>query len=131
MLFKSGKMVCTGARSEEEAHRAVQEAVDKLREKGIVKAAKAKVVIQNIVASASLGGDIDLEKATYCLGKVIYEPEQFPGAIYLMEKPRVVFLLFPNGKIVCTGAKVENDVYEAVDRLVGALEEDSLIFYRD
>ena len=85
--------------------------------------------IQNIVASAALGGLIDLEKAAFSLGKTMYEPEQFPGLIYRMEEPKVVILLFASGKLVCTGAKKEQDVYDAVEKLHVLLEEKGLIFY--
>jgi len=53
----------------------------------------------------------------------MYEPEQFPGAIYQMESPRVVFLIFSNGKIVCVGAKKEEDIYVAAEKLRQRLEE--------
>ncbi len=59
----------------------------------------------------------------------MYEPEQFPGLIYRMEEPKVVILLFASGKLVCTGAKQEGDVYVAVDRLHVLLEDKALIFY--
>jgi len=35
-----------------------------------------------------------------------YEPELFPGLIYRMVKPRVVLLIFVNGKVVMTGKTV-------------------------
>jgi transcription initiation factor TFIID TATA-box-binding protein len=59
----------------------------------------------------------------------MYEPEQFPGLIYRMEEPKVVILLFASGKLVCTGAKKEQDVYDAVQKLHVLLEEKGLIFY--
>jgi transcription initiation factor TFIID TATA-box-binding protein len=59
----------------------------------------------------------------------MYEPEQFPGLIYRMSEPKVVILLFASGKLVCTGAKKEQDVYDAVEKLHGLLEEKKLIFY--
>ncbi len=72
---------------------------------------------------------IDLEKAAYALEKTMYEPEQFPGLIYRMVEPKVVILLFASGKLVCTGAKKEQDVYDAVQKLHVLLEEKGLIFY--
>jgi transcription initiation factor TFIID TATA-box-binding protein len=63
------------------------------------------------------------------LEKTMYEPEQFPGLIYRMAEPKVVILLFASGKLVCTGAKREEDVYEAVHKLHETLEEEELIFY--
>jgi transcription initiation factor TFIID TATA-box-binding protein len=83
------------------------------------------------VASASLGGKIDLEKATYTLSKTMYEPEQFPGLIYRMDIPKVVILLFSSGKLVCTGAKKEEEVYEAVNKLHVKLEKEGIIHYED
>jgi transcription initiation factor TFIID TATA-box-binding protein len=59
----------------------------------------------------------------------MYEPEQFPGLIYRMSEPKVVILLFASGKLVCTGAKQEQDVYDAVEKLHALLEEKKLIFY--
>ncbi len=129
LIFSSGKMVCTGAKSETESRRAVMKVVKELKKGGIIIISKPEMKIQNIVASASLGGMIDLEKAAYTLGRTMYEPEQFPGLIYRMEEPKVVILLFASGKLVCTGAKQEPDVYVAVDRLHVLLEEKALIFY--
>jgi transcription initiation factor TFIID TATA-box-binding protein len=122
-------MVCTGAKSEKEARRAVMKVIKELRKGGIIIISKPELKIQNIVASVSLGGMIDLEKAAYSLGKTMYEPEQFPGLIYRMEEPKVVILLFASGKLVCTGAKKEQDVFDAVYKLHKILEEQALIFY--
>jgi transcription initiation factor TFIID TATA-box-binding protein len=129
LIFNSGKMVCTGAKSEKEARRAVVKVIKELKKSGIIIIGKPELKIQNIVASASLGGMIDLEKSAYGLGKTMYEPEQFPGLIYRMAEPKVVILLFASGKLVCTGAKREEDVYEAVGKLHQTLEEEELIYY--
>jgi len=129
LIFNSGKMVCTGAKSEKEARRAVMRVVKELKKSGIVIISKPELKIQNIVASANLYGIIDLEKAAFVLGRTMYEPEQFPGLIYRMDEPKVVILLFASGKLVCTGAKREQDVYEAVNKLHEHLEKEQLIFY--
>jgi transcription initiation factor TFIID TATA-box-binding protein len=129
LIFSSGKMVCTGAKSEKEAKRAVMKVIKELKKGGIIIIGKPEVKIQNIVASGALGGMIDLEKAAYTLGHAMYEPEQFPGLIYRMDEPKVVILLFASGKLVCTGAKKEPDAYEAVDKLHMLLEETNLIYY--
>jgi len=131
LIFNSGKMVCTGAKSEKEAKRAVLKVVRELKKSGIVIIGKPELKIQNIVASANLGGLIDLEKSAYALGKTMYEPEQFPGLIYRMDDPKVVILLFASGKLVCTGAKKESEVYEAVKKLHKRLEEENLIYYEE
>jgi transcription initiation factor TFIID TATA-box-binding protein len=129
LIFNSGKMVCTGAKSEKEARRAVMKVIKELKKSGIIIIGKPELKIQNIVASANLFGMIDLEKSAYTLGKTMYEPEQFPGLIYRMAEPKVVILLFASGKLVCTGAKQEQDVYDAVEKLHQRLEEQDLIYY--
>lgn len=129
LIFNFGKMVCTGAKSEKEARRAVMKVIKELKKGGIIIVGKPELKIQNIVASASLGGMIDLEKSAYSLGKTMYEPEQFPGLIYRMAEPKVVILLFASGKLVCTGAKHEEDVYTAVEKLHERLEKEELIYY--
>jgi transcription initiation factor TFIID TATA-box-binding protein len=129
LIFNSGKMVCTGAKSEKEARGAVMKVIEELKRSGIVIVGKPELKIQNIVASANLGGMIDLEQAAFTLGKTMYEPEQFPGLIYRMDDPKVVILLFASGKLVCTGAKKEEDVYTAVEKLHKRLEREELIYY--
>jgi transcription initiation factor TFIID TATA-box-binding protein len=129
LIFSSGKMVCTGAKSEDQSRKAVQEVVRRLKKGGIPIKNEAETVIQNIVASASLGGKIHLEEAARRLPKSMYEPEQFPGLIHRMADPKTVILLFSTGKLVCTGAKRESEVYRAVNNLHEMLEEKGLMAY--
>ena len=128
LIFGSGKMVCTGAKSEKMARRAVNKVVRELKNNGIIILGKPKIVIQNMVASANLHGSIDLETAADILENVMYEPEQFPGLIYRMADPKTVLLLFASGKLVCTGAKSEEMVYESIIKIYGVLEDYDLMF---
>jgi len=57
--------------------------------------------------------------------------EQFPGLIYRMNDPKVVILLFSSGKLVCTGARKEEDVHKAVDNLGQKLEKNNLIYFEN
>lgn len=129
LIFSSGKMVCTGAKSESQAIKAVEKVVRELKSQDIVIVGKPITKIQNIVASVNLSGRIDLEQATFKLGRTMYEPEQFPGLIFRMDVPKVVILIFASGKLVCTGAKKEEEVFTAVNKLHGMLEEQQLISY--
>jgi transcription initiation factor TFIID TATA-box-binding protein len=129
LIFSTGKMVCTGTKSEKEARSAIKKVVSELKKSGIVIPGEAEIKIVNMVASGNLGGLIDLERSAYSLGRTMYEPEQFPGLIYRVDSPKVVFLIFASGKIVCTGATKEDDVYEAVDNLHEKLNENDLISY--
>lgn len=129
LIFSSGKMVCTGAKSEDQSRKAVQIVVTKLRKGGVKIKKNAITEIQNIVASASLGGKVHLEEAARQLPRSMYEPEQFPGLIHRMTEPKTVILLFASGKLVCTGAKKEPQVYQAVDNLHEVLEQRDLMIY--
>jgi len=129
LLFSTGKMVCTGSKSEEFARKAVKTVVQKLR-KGKIKIKKeATVTIQNIVATINLGGRVHLEQAARTLPRSMYEPEQFPGLIHRMLDPKTVILIFSSGKLVCTGGKTEKDVFRSVNNLHNMLEEKNLMIY--
>ena len=129
LIFSSGKMVCTGAKSEEQAIKAVRSVVQKLRKGKIKVKNNPVIVIQNIVASVNLGGKVHLETAARSLPRSMYEPEQFPGLIHRMLDPKTVILIFASGKLVCTGAKKESDVYRSVHNLHTMLEEKELMIY--
>jgi len=129
LLFSTGKMVCTGSKSEEMAKKAVKIVVEKLRKEGIKIKKDAVVTVQNIVSSINLGGKIHLEKAARTLPRSMYEPEQFPGVIHRMLDPKTVILIFASAKLVCTGAKKESDVYRSVNTLHSLLEEKNLMLY--
>ncbi len=129
LIFRTGKMVCTGAKSEEMAIKAVRTVVQKLRKGGIKIKKDAVIVVQNIVAAINLGGKIHLEQAARTLPRSMYEPEQFPGVIHRMIDPKTVILLFASGKLVCAGCKTAKDVYHAVNNLHSMLEEKNLMIY--
>ena len=87
----------------------------------------AKFKIENIVASTSLGGELDLQAIALALGGAEYEPEQFPGLVYRIDVPKVVVLLFGSGKLVCTGARKPSDVEEAVEKITAELKAAGLL----
>ncbi len=129
LLFSTGKMVCTGSKSSELAIKAVNAVVGKLRKGGIKIKKNAAITVQNIVSSINLGGRVHLELAARTLPRSMYEPEQFPGVIHRMVDPKTVILIFASGKLVCTGAKTEKDVYRSVNNLHSLLEEKDLMIY--
>ena len=128
LIFTTGKMVCTGAKSEKQARSAVKKVVRELKANGIIILGNPKIVIQNMVASANLHGKVDLEMMSDVLEHVMYEPEQFTGAIYRMNEPKVVLLVFASGKLVITGAKREEQVHEAVDKIRAILIDHELLY---
>ena len=128
LIFSTGKLVCTGAKSSKLARRAVKKVVKELRGEGFKVADKPKVTVQNIVASADLSSKIDLEGVLDCLDHVMYEPSEFPGVIYRMKDPKVVILIFASGKLVITGAKTEEQVNLAADKVRAELTDYELLY---
>jgi transcription initiation factor TFIID TATA-box-binding protein len=90
---------------------------------------KAMVSIENVVASASISQTVDLNEITKNFVDVEYHPDQFPGLIRRMADPKTAILLLASGKLVCTGAKKESEVYRAVNNLHVLLEEKKLMVY--
>jgi len=128
LIFSSGKMVNTGAKSEKMAISALRKVVRELRKEGFIIRGSPKIEIVNMVGTADVGGDIDIEAVSDILDNTMYEPEQFPGLIYRMKEPKVVILMFRSGKLVLTGGKSEEQVNEAVDKIVSILTENGLIY---
>ena len=128
LLFKSGKVVCTGTKNIENVRKAISKLCKTLKEKDFRIISKPKIEVQNIVASADLHENLNLTKIAFSIGleNVEYEPEVFPGMVYRMEEPHVVILLFGSGKIVCTGARKTEQIMEAVKKLKRKLEEKGL-----
>lgn len=79
--------------------------------------------IENIVASADLGVELDLYAIAKASPDVDYEPEQFPGAIYKIHDPKTALLLFKNGKVICTGSKTEADIHRAIAIVIKTVQK--------
>jgi len=128
LIFSTGKMVCTGAKSEKIAKSAVKKVVRELKKEGFIIRGRPKIEIVNIVGTADIGGMVDIEVMADILDNIMYEPEQFPGLIYRMYDPRVVILVFRSGKMVLTGSKSEDQVNEAVEKMTSILIENELLY---
>jgi transcription initiation factor TFIID TATA-box-binding protein len=129
LLFRSGKAVCTGARTLEQVKCAIETVAMNVKKTGVEITGTPSFEVQNIVASADLGHSVNLTTVVISLGldRVEYEPEVFPGMVYRLNDPKVVILLFGSGKLVCTGARTPQDVEKAVDKLRIELETAGLL----
>jgi len=123
LIFSSGKIVCTGARSMEKVEESIKKIIKSLEKINVKITVKPVVNIQNIVASGSVGMDLNLNTLAMKLENVEYEPEQFPGLVYKLKEAKATFLLFSNGKVVCTGTKSEKEVHRALDMLIANLKK--------
>jgi len=123
LIFSSGNVVCTGARSMDKVEESIKKIIQSLKKIGISITIKPVINIQNIVASGSVGMDLNLNILAMKLPNTEYEPEQFPGLVYKLDEAKATFLLFSNGKIVCTGTKSEKEVKVALDMLIENLKK--------
>ena len=65
--------------------------------------------IQNIVSTADLKCNLNLKEIALQEQNVEYNPKRFSGLIMKIKNPKATALIFSNGKIVCLGAKTEED----------------------
>jgi len=105
LVFSSGNLVCTGTKSLIQVRDVIQQVIKQLRKIKVYVTIRPKITVQNIVASGALNLDLNLNTLSLELENTEYEPEQFPGLVYKLEAPTATFLLFSNGKLVCTGTK--------------------------
>ncbi|ORX64549.1 TBP-domain-containing protein [Anaeromyces robustus] len=123
LIFASGKMVVTGAKSEEQSRLAARKYARIIQKLGFP-ARFSEFKIQNIVGSCDVKFPIRLEGLACAHGHFSsYEPELFPGLIYRMVKPKIVLLIFVSGKIVLTGAKVREEIYQAFENIYPVLTD--------
>ncbi|CAA7036237.1 unnamed protein product [Microthlaspi erraticum] len=123
LIFASGRMVCTGAKSEEGSRQAARKYARIVKKLGFPAKFKG-FKIQNIVGSVDVKFPIKLEGLAFCHGAFSsYEPEIFPGLIYRMKVPKIALLIFVSGKIVITGAKMRQDTYKAFENIYPVLTE--------
>ena len=133
LLFSSGRIICAGTKSVKAAKDAVKHVVEDLKNVGIEITKKPKIVVQNMVASGSVGGRLNLNEIVFLFDNTEYEPEQFPGLVYKLKGEDVLqnitFLLFGTGKIVIAGAKTHKQIKDSVKFLraqlidIGELDE--------
>ncbi|KAF2665391.1 putative TATA-box-binding protein [Microthyrium microscopicum] len=123
LIFASGKMVVTGAKSEDDSKLASRKYARIIQKLGF-NAKFTDFKIQNIVGSCDVKFPIRLEGlASKHHNFSSYEPELFPGLIYRMMKPKIVLLIFVSGKIVLTGAKVREEIYQAFEMIYPVLSD--------
>ncbi|MEK6849662.1 MAG: TATA-box-binding protein [Nanoarchaeota archaeon] len=124
LIFSSGNIVCTGARTIQMVNESIKKIIKSLEKINVKIKEFPEIKIQNIVASGSVGMDLNLNVLAMKLENTEYEPEQFPGLVYkLVGSHKAPFLLFSNGKVVCTGTKSEDEVHKVLDILIENLKK--------
>ena len=115
LIFASGKIVCTGARTIADVRKAVEKVAIIIRPLKIGVPKKYNIQIENIVASAQIPARLDLDKIAFESENSEYEPSSFPGLVYRIKDPKAALLLFSSGKVVCTGIRRIEDVEYAMN----------------
>lgn len=129
LIFSSGKVVCTGAKKVDDIELVIDHVASTFKSLGIIVEENPEITIQNIVASADLGTNLNLNAIAVGLGfeNIEYEPEQFPGLVYRVKSPKIVVLIFSSGKLVITGGKSPEECQRGVDIVREQLEGLSLL----
>ncbi len=117
LVFSSGNLVCTGVKSIAQVREVIDQVIKQLKKIGVHVKIKPKINVQNIVASGGINLDLNLNTLSLELENTEYEPEQFPGLVYKLVEPTATFLLFSNGKLVCTGTKNKEQLEESMRQL--------------
>ncbi len=128
LIFASGKLVCTGAKSIEIIKKATKELRRILESLGMKFGGEPEIQVQNMVAAGDVGfGMLELDEIALTLPNVEYEPEIFPGVVYRVRNSGMTILIFNSGKIVVSGAKREEDIWQALEELRQELEKYGLL----
>lgn len=123
LVFTSGNLVCTGTKSISQVKQVIDIVIKQLRKIGVRITEKPKINVQNIVASGNIDIMLNLNVLALELGNTEYEPEQFPGLVYKLIEPTATFLLFSNGKLVCTGTKNSKQLEDSMRQLIKNIKE--------
>ena len=118
LVFSSGNLVCTGTKSLPQVRLVINEVIKQLKKVNVNVTIKPKIKVQNIVASGTINLQLNLNYLALEMENTEYEPEQFPGLVYKLENPNATFLLFSNGKLVCTGTKNKQELESSMERLL-------------
>jgi len=123
LLFANGKMIVT-CEKEKLCLEAAGKYVAIICKIGFTQAGFYDYRIQNMTATLDVGFPIRLEGLFYAhAAHSTYEPELFPGLVYRMDDPKVVLFIFVSGKVVLTGAKTTEALYNAAEKIVPHLQE--------
>jgi transcription initiation factor TFIID TATA-box-binding protein len=122
LVFSSGNLVCTGTKSIAQVKLVIDQVIKILKKINIKITDKPKITVQNIVASGNINISLNLNFLALELENTEYEPEQFPGLVYKLIEPNATFLLFSNGKLVCTGTKNSQQLNDSMEQLIKTIK---------
>ena len=123
LLFTTGKMVCTGAKTVESSKKAARRFARIIQKLGFAVTFR-KFIIQNVVASCNVKFSIKLDELAAKHSQLVnYEAEIFPGLTYNMSDPKIILLIFTSGNVIFTGARTQNDILKAFEIIYPILKQ--------
>ena len=137
-IFSSGKMVCSGAKTETQS-KSMCVKFGKIVNKIGFNAELKNFKIQNIVASYDVKFRICLPKLFNKINDLInntkslennyvkYNSDNFPGLIFYMNDLKISLLIFEYGKLVISGAKKRKEIEEIFRNVYPMLVESKKI----
>jgi len=123
LVFSSGNLVCTGTKSTTQVRQVIDAVIKQLKKINVNITGQPKITVQNIVASGTIELKLNLNFLALEMENTEYEPEQFPGLVYKLIEPNATFLLFSNGKLVCTGTKNKKQLEDSMKQLLKNVKE--------
>jgi TATA-box binding protein (TBP) (component of TFIID and TFIIIB) len=122
LVFESGQIVCTGAKTVEDSERAIRCVEKKIRDLGC-NVQMSRFKIENIVTSCYIGFNVNLIKLQKSdSDNIEYNSEIFPGLTYKFMDTNIKSLVFTSGKIVLTGGKSIFEIMECFRKLMPLLK---------
>lgn len=114
LIFRTGKVVVVGCKSVEEVDAAVRRILRAVSSVVGDVPNDYTIQIQNLVVTAELGREVDLETLSERLEHSMYIPEEFPGLIYKPGVGKPSALIFSTGRVVVVGATSVEDAQRVV-----------------
>ncbi|XP_042905478.1 TATA box-binding protein-like 1 [Parasteatoda tepidariorum] len=115
-VYSSGKVICTGATSNEDAKRAARKVARSLQKLGFkIRFTEYKIV--NVLCTCYMYFGINLNKFTQKHRLLTsYEPELHPGATYKVKDLKATLKLYTTGSITITAPSTDN-IQRAVEHI--------------
>jgi transcription initiation factor TFIID TATA-box-binding protein len=131
LIFRNGKINCTGANHMTRVREGVMKLVNELRSLGVGIEKDPVITVTNLVSTVDLGLELNLDEIALNVENVEYEPEQFPGLVYRPHdwphdsNPSI--LVFRTGKLVVAGVREASQARRLVEELVESLTDVGLV----
>ena len=123
VVFRTGAIIITGARSKSEANNILDKFARLLRDNGLMFLEEEtffRSEVKNIVATASVGFPVSLEELSQKCEGVRYDPTEFPAAIF--RRNNCTILVFGTGTITMAGAISTEQIRETKATVIEEIE---------